>query len=409
MPPLPSDSKQENVPLQKNYRGLPVGIWTLGFVSMFMDISSELVHSLLPIFMTTVLGASMLTVGLVEGVVEATAAITKVFSGVISDYFRKRKFLVVFGYGLSALTKPMFPMASSMGWVFLARFIDRIGKGIRGAPRDALIGDMISPHLRGAAYGLRQSLDSTGAFIGPLLAVLLMLWLNNDIKTVLWVAVLPAWLAVIILALGVRDPKPDTQIAMAPKLVFNKDTLKKLSPAYWLVVALGVTFTLARFSEAFLILRAQNLGLEIAYAPVILIVMNIIYSLFAYPAGKATDRVSIRTLLVFGLAMLVLADVVLATATSVAWIFVGAMLWGLHMAFSQGLLLKLVADTAPAELLGTAFGIFNLMMGLALLLASVLAGALWANWGPGATFFAGAIFAALAALGLVFYRQKHLN
>ncbi len=406
----PTDpNNAETVPVKTGYRALPSGIWALGFVSMFMDISSELVHSLLPIFMTTVLGASMVTVGLVEGVVEATASVTKVFSGAISDYFRKRKFLVVFGYGLSALTKPMFPLATTMWWVFSARFIDRIGKGIRGAPRDALIGDMVLAHTRGAAYGLRQSLDSVGAFVGPLLAVLLMLWLNNDIKTVLWVAVMPAWLAVMVLTLAVRDPKPDAQLVSDPKRFLSMRTVKKLTLRYWLVVALGAVFTLARFSEAFLILRAQDVGLSLAYTPVILIVMNVVYSLFAYPAGNASDRFSPRLLLIFGLCMLVLADILLAMSSSPWLIFLGAAFWGLHMAFSQGLLLKLVADTAPAELLGTAFGIFNLASGLALLLASVIAGSLWNSWGAPATFIAGACFAAIAALGLIFYRQGQFD
>ncbi len=406
----PTDpNNAETVPVKTGYRALPSGIWALGFVSMFMDISSELVHSLLPIFMTTVLGASMVTVGLVEGVVEATASVTKVFSGAISDYFRKRKFLVVFGYGLSALTKPMFPLATTMWWVFSARFIDRVGKGIRGAPRDALIGDMVLAHTRGAAYGLRQSLDSVGAFVGPLLAVLLMLWLNNDIKTVLWVAVVPAWLAVMVLTLAVRDPKPDAQLVSDPKRFLSMRTVKKLTLRYWLVVALGAVFTLARFSEAFLILRAQDVGLSLAYTPVILIVMNVVYSLFAYPAGNASDRFSPRLLLIFGLCMLVLADILLAMSSSPWLIFLGAAFWGLHMAFSQGLLLKLVADTAPAELLGTAFGIFNLASGLALLLASVIAGSLWNSWGAPATFIAGACFAAIAALGLIFYRQGQFD
>lgn len=382
----------------------------LGFVSMLMDISSELIHSLLPIFMTTVLGASMATVGLIEGVVEAIASVIKVFSGAISDYFRKRKFLVVFGYGLSALTKPMFPLATTLWWVFSARFIDRIGKGIRGAPRDALIGDMASAHTRGAAYGLRQSLDSIGAFLGPLLAVLLMLWLNNDIKTVLWVAVVPAWLAVVLLILAVNDPKPNMQVAPpAAKRFLSRQTVKKLTLHYWLIVALGAVFTLARFSEAFLILRAQDVGMSLAYAPVILIVMNVVYSIFAYPAGSAADRFSPRLLLIAGLCVLVLADILLAMSGPSWLIFLGAALWGLHMAFSQGLLLKLVADAVPAELLGTAFGVFNLASGLALLLASVIAGNLWNSWGAPATFIAGACFAAIAALGLIFYRQGQFD
>jgi MFS family permease len=390
------------------YRKLPKGIWALGFVSMFMDISSELVHSLLPIFMATTLGASMVTIGIVEGFAEAAAAITKVFSGVISDYFQKRKFLAVVGYGLAAITKPIFPLATSIEWVFGARFVDRIGKGIRGAPRDALVAEIVPAQLRGAAYGLRQALDSVGAFVGPLLAIAFMIWLANDIKAVLWVAVLPAFIAVFLLIVGVREPE-SLNHAAAHRNILTFNNVKRLRLRYWLVVALGAVFTLARFSEAFLILRAQDVGLAIGYVPVIMIVMNVVYSLFAYPAGAAADRISARTLLLMGLGILVIADIVLAIAASPGVALFGAAFWGLHMALTQGLLAKLVADTAPADLRGTAFGIFNLVTGGVLLLASVIAGALWSMFGASATFIAGAAFAAIAAIGLLFYRSNVLT
>jgi MFS family permease len=390
------------------YRKLPKGIWALGFVSMFMDISSELVHSLLPILMATTLGASMVTIGIVEGFAEAGAAITKVFSGVISDYFQKRKFLAVVGYGLAAITKPIFPLATSIGWVFGARFVDRIGKGIRGAPRDALVAEIAPAQLRGAAYGLRQALDSVGAFVGPLLAIAFMIWLANDIKAVLWVAVLPAFIAVFLLIVGVREPE-SLNHAAAHRNLLTFNNAKRLRLRYWLVVALGAVFTLARFSEAFLILRAQDVGLAIGYVPVIMIVMNVVYSLFAYPAGAAADRISARTLLLMGLGILVIADIVLAIAASPGIALLGSAFWGLHMALTQGLLSKLVADTAPADLRGTAFGIFNLVTGGALLLASVIAGALWSMFGASATFIAGSSFAALAAIGLLFYRSNVLT
>jgi MFS family permease len=390
------------------YRKLPKGVWALGFVSMFMDTSSELVHSLLPIFMATTLGASMVTIGIIEGFAEAAAAITKVFSGVISDYFQKRKFLAVVGYGLAAITKPIFPLATSIEWVFGARFVDRIGKGIRGAPRDALVAEIVPAQLRGAAYGLRQALDSVGAFVGPLLAIAFMIWLANDIKAVLWVAVLPAFIAVFLLIVGVREPE-SLNHAAAHRNILTFNNVKRLRLRYWLVVALGAVFTLARFSEAFLILRAQDVGLAIGYVPVIMIVMNVVYSLFAYPAGAAADRISARTLLLMGLGILVIADIVLAIAASPGVALFGAAFWGLHMALTQGLLAKLVADTAPADLRGTAFGIFNLVTGGVLLLASVIAGALWSMFGASATFIAGAAFAAIAAIGLLFYRSNVLT
>jgi len=399
--------KSRELPVSQKavYRRLPVGIWGLGFVSMFMDISSELVHSLLPLFMATVLGTSMLTIGIIEGFAEGAAAITKVFSGAISDYCGKRKFLAVVGYALSAITKPIFPLATAIGWVFGARFVDRIGKGIRGAPRDALVADIAPLQLRGAAYGLRQSLDSVGAFIGPLLAVIFMIWFTGDIRAVLWVAVVPAFIAVFLLIVAVREPESSECAADPRNHLTFKDT-QRLPMQYWLVVALGAVFTLARFSEAFLILRAQDVGLAMGYVPVIMIVMNIFYSIFAYPAGAAADRVSARTLLIFGLALLVVADVILAMAESPWTTFAGAAFWGLHMAFTQGLLSKLVADTSPADLRGTAFGAFNLVSGVAVFLASVIAGSLWTAYGAQATFMAGALFAILAAVGLLAYHPK---
>jgi MFS family permease len=387
------------------YRKLPRDIWVLGFVSMFMDTSSELVHSLLPIFMNTVLGATMVTIGIIEGVAEGAAAITKVFSGAISDYLGKRKSLAVAGYALSAMSKLIFPLATTIGWVFGARFVDRIGKGIRGAPRDAMIADITPSQLRGAAYGLRQSLDSVGAFVGPLLAVAFMLWLASDIKAVLWVAVVPAFLAVFLLIFAVREPE-FSKHAAAPGKHVTLTEAKRLPLRYWLVVALGAVFTLARFSEAFLILRAQDVGLAVGYVPAIMIVMNVAYSIFAYPAGAAADRFPPRTLLLFGLVLLVIADISLALAASPWLAFLGAAFWGLHMAFTQGLLSKLVADNAPIELFGTAFGVFHLVGGGSLFLASAIAGSLWSAFGAPATFIAGASFAALTAMGLLLYRPK---
>ena len=386
-------------------RSLPPTIWALGLGSLFMDMSSELVHSLLPIFMVTVLGASMVTIGLLEGAAEAAAAVTKVFSGVLSDHLRKRKFLVILGYGLAAITKPVFPLATSIEWVFAARFVDRIGKGIRGAPRDALVADVTPAPLRGAAYGLRQSLDSVGAFLGPLLAIAFMVWFANDLKAVLWVAVVPAFIAVALLWVAVREPEqPRTDPGV--RVSFTLAGARRLELRYWFIVLLGAAFTLARFSEAFLILRAQNVGLAIGYVPIVMIVMNVVYAAGAYPAGVAADRFGHRALLVAGLAMLIVADLVLAAASSAWHVLGGTLLWGLHMALTQGLLSKLVADTAPAELRGSAFGIFNLVSGVALLAASVVAGYLWDLFGPPATFMAGAAFAALTAIGVLVFRSK---
>ena len=381
------------------WRALPRGIWALGFGSLFMDVSSELIHSLLPVFMVTTLGASMITVGMIEGVAEATAAVTKVFSGVISDYLGKRKFLMIMGYGIAALTKPIFPLAQSVGWVLTGRFVDRVGKGIRGAPRDALVADITPAPLRGAAYGLRQALDSVGAMLGPLLAVAFMIGFANNIRMAMWAAVAPAFIAVALLLLYVREPERAPADRAAGGGLALADA-RRLPLRYWMVVLTGAVFTLARFSEAFLVLRAQDAGLALGFVPVVMIVMNLCYAGAAYPAGAAADRVSQRTLLLLGLALLIASDIVLAAAASPFAVLAGAALWGLHMAFTQGLLSKLVADTSPRELLGTGFGIFNLVSGLALLLASVIAGSLWSAFGPEATFLAGAAFAFMAALGV---------
>jgi len=375
----------------------------LGFVSLFMDISSELIHSLLPVFMVTGLGASMFLVGVVEGVAESTALIVKVFSGAISDYFGKRKGLAVLGYGLGALSKPIFALALTVNWVLAARFMDRIGKGIRGAPRDALVADLTPPEIRGAAYGLRQSLDTVGAFVGPLLAIGLMLLWAGDFRMVFWFAVIPAVIAVLLLIFGVEEPGTGTA-RRNPVSPIRWKMLRDFGGAYWWVVAAGGVFTLARFSEAFLILRAQQLGLPDAYAPLVLVTMNVVYALAAYPMGKLADRVSYRTLLGAGLVVLILSDLVLAQAPGLAMVAVGVALWGLHLGMTQGLLATMVAGAAPAHLRGTAFGFFNLASGIAMLIASILAGLLWDQLGAATTFYAGAIFSLLAFMMLALRR-----
>ena len=373
---------------------LPASIWALGFVSLLMDVSSEMIHSLLPVFLVSGLGASMVAVGLIEGLAEATALVVKVFSGAWSDWLGRRKPLAVLGYGLGAASKPLFALASTTGMVLGARLIDRVGKGLRGAPRDALVADLASPGQRGAAFGLRQALDTVGAFLGPLLAVALMLLWANDFRAVFWVAVVPAVLSVALLAFGVHEPeRPAAARRVNP---IRRDNLRQLSGAYWWVVGLGAVFTLARFSEAFLVLRAQQGGLAIAWAPLVLIAMNVVYSLGAYPFGRLADTMSHRTLLALGLAVLVAADLLLAAADRGVLLWAGIALWGLHMALTQGLLATMVADTAPAALRGTAFGVFNLACGIALLVASGLAGWLWDRFGAPATFGAGAALCAVA-------------
>ncbi|MBS1139572.1 MAG: ral substrate transporter:Major facilitator superfamily 1 [Proteobacteria bacterium] len=382
---------------------MPRGIWMLGFVSLLMDVSSEMIHSLLPLFMVGTLGASALVVGLIEGLAEATALIVKVFSGALSDYLGRRKGLAVFGYALGALTKPVFALASSTGLVLTARLTDRIGKGIRGAPRDALVADIAPPELRGAAFGLRQSLDTVGAFVGPLLAVGLMLLWNDDFRAVFWVAVIPGLLAVALLVFGVQEPdRPAQAVRRNP---ISRANLVRLGSPYWWVVAVGGLFTLARFSEAFLVLRAQQGGMALALIPLVMVAMNIVYSLSAYPFGKLSDRVSHTRLLAIGLVVLIAADLVLASSSHWAVVLSGVALWGIHLGMTQGLLATMVADTAPADLRGTAFGFFNLVSGLAMLLASICAGLLWDVYGAAFTFYAGAGFC-LLTLVLLAWQKK---
>ena len=386
-------------------REVPPGIWALGFVSLLMDASSETIYALLPVYLVTVLGASMTVVGIIEGSAEATASIVKVFSGAISDWLGKRKMLAVLGYGLAAFTKPIFPLAPSVSWLAAARFIDRIGKGIRGAPRDALVADIAPVHLRGASFGLRQSLDTIGAFLGPALAIELM-WLTADnFQAVFWVAVIPAFLAVGLLLIAVHEPERPAGLRKV-HFPLSLSELHHLNSNYWFVVAVATVFTLARFSEAFLILRARTVGLPLALAPLVLVVMNVVYALAAYPAGVWSDRLNRMTMLTIGLALLIAADLALAFSGSLTGVTIGIVLWGLHMGFTQGLLATLVADTAPPELRGTAYGVFNLLGGLALLAASVVAGEVWDDFGSQAPFLAGASLTALALIGLRVVRQR---
>jgi len=387
------------IPQKSIRQQIPSGVWVLGFVSMLMDISSEMIHSLLPVFMITVLGASALAIGLIEGLAEATALIIKIFSGVISDYIGKRKGLAVIGYTLGALTKPLFAVAPTIGLVLTARLLDRVGKGVRDAPRDALIADIVPEQIRGAAFGLRQALDTVGAFLGPLLAAGLMLLWANDFRAVFWVAVIPGLMAVALLLFGIREPEHQE----APKRTnpIQRENLKRLSGSYWWVVSIGAVFTLARFSEAFLVLRAQQSGVPVAFIPLVMVAMNLVYALSAYPFGKLSDRMNHKTLLALGLVVLISADLVLAINTHWSVVLTGVALWGVHMGMTQGLLATMVADTAPADLRGTAYGFFNLVSGLAMLLASVLAGLLWDRLGASFTFYAGAIFCIVALVGLL--------
>ncbi len=383
---------------------IPRGVWVLGFVSMFMDISSEMIHGVLPLFVVGTLGMSATLLGVMEGVAEATAQIGKLFSGVLSDRWRNRKNLALFGYGLAAIVKPLFPLATSFGAVFFARFADRVGKGIRGAPRDALVADMTSAETRGAAFGLRQSLDTVGAFVGPLIAVILIgLW-AMDLRTVLWVACVPALIAVLILAFGIQEPERSNDNAR--KAGFNLATAKNLGRPFWLVVLLGAAVMLARFSEAFLVLRASDAKMSLALVPLVMVVMSLVYSLSSYPAGVLSDRWGRKGLFSAGLISLIIADLVLAWAPSPLFVMIGVAIWGLHMGLTQGILSTLVADSSPADLRGTAYGVFALVSGIAALIASITAGVVWDKMGQASVFYIGAGFAIVALLTMTLVQAK---
>lgn len=381
---------------------IPRGVWILGCVSLFMDVSSEIIHSLLPMFLMTGLGASAATIGVIEGIAAATTPIVKMFSGALSDYLGNRKWLAVAGYGLAALSKPLFALAPTVGVLTAARVVDRVGKGIREAPRDALIADVTPPDVRGAAFGLRQALDTVGAFLGPLLAVLVMLIWADNFRLAFWLALIPALAAVALLAFGIKDPAPERGAGSGNPLL--RDSIRKLGPHYWWVVGVGGAFALARFSEAFLVLRAMKSGVPIALVPLVMVAMNAVYAIAAYPFGKLADTMSPTRLLIAGLVVLIAADLVLAHGTHWSIVVAGVALWGLHMGMTEGLLAALVSHAAPAQLRGTAFGFFNLLSGVVALVSSVVAGRLWDSLGAAATFYAGAAFSAATIVLLLLHR-----
>jgi len=386
-------------------RSVPRTVIALGFVSLCMDTSSEIIHSLLPAFLVTVLGANALSIGIIEGAAEATTAIARIFSGALSDWLGKRKLLVLIGYGLAALTKPLFPLATGVGTVFIARFLDRIGKGIRGAPRDALIADVTPLELRGTAFGLRQSMDTVGAFLGPMLAILMMAATGGDFRFAFWIAVIPAALAVLLILYGVHEPAAPGE-GERRQFPVRRAELARLGVEYWWLVGIATVLTAARFSEAFLLLAAQHAGMALALIPAVLVLMNIAYAASAYPFGRLADRRSRPNLLMMGISFLIAADIVLATAGSVWQVMAGAAVWGLHMGATQGLLSAIVADAVPADLRGTAFGLYSLITGAAMLAASIIAGSLWTAVGPAATFTAGAAFAVLSIIGVMLRRTN---
>lgn len=372
---------------------LPRNVWVLGFVSLFMDLSSEIYHALLPAFVTMVLGLPVTALGAIDGVAEATANFAKLFSGRLSDRSLRRKPWVMGGYGLAALSKPLFPLATSAFTLMGARFADRIGKGIRGAPRDAMLADETPPEIRGKAFGLRQTLDTVGALLAPLVAIGLMAWLASDIRAVFWIAIIPAAISFLLAWLALREPEQHlAPLKQSPFFAgfrqLNRET-KRLLQA-------GFLFALARFSEAFLILKGIDIGLSEALSPLTLAVFNLAYVALAFPAGALSDRMRPRAILIAGIVVLIAGNVVLAETGGFTGLVIGAVLWGAHMAMTQGVFARMIADSASEELRATSFGAFYFVSGFGALLASLGAGWLWDREGASATFLTSAGIAAVA-------------
>ena len=382
---------------------IPQNVWVLGIVSLLMDLSSEMILSILPIFLVTGLGVSVLTLGLIEGFAEGAASVIKAFSGMLSDYLKKRKILIVIGYGLSTLTKPFFALASTATWIFTARFVDRLGKGIRGAPRDSLIADSTSTKIRGAAYSLRQSLDTLGALLGPIIAIIILYLTTNNFRFVLWFAVIPAVLCIVVLIFGVKETALKKTVLKKKSYFLFKNFLK-ITPVIWLFFLTVFILNLGHFSEAFLLLRSQEIGLKVSFIPIVFVVMNVAYAIVAVPFGHLADKIGFFIPIVCGFLILVLSNIILALTNGIEWMFAGIIFWGIHLGMTQGLLLAIVAQLSPLELRGTSFGLLHAITGAALFVASLIAGYLWQYYNSGLIFIVSAI---ITSVGITFFILWH--
>jgi len=382
---------------------IPKNVWALGIVSLLMDLSSEMILSILPIFLVTGLGVSVLTLGLIEGFAEGAASVIKAFSGMLSDYLKKRKILIVIGYGLSTLTKPFFALASTATWIFTARFVDRLGKGIRGAPRDSLIADSTSTKIRGTAYSLRQSLDTLGALLGPIIAIIILYLTTNNFRFVLWFAVIPAVLCIVVLIFGVKETALKKTVLKKKSYFLFKNFLK-ITPVIWLFFLTVFILNLGHFSEAFLLLRSQEIGLKVSFIPIVFVVMNVAYAIVAVPFGHLADKIGFFIPIVCGFLILVLSNIILALTNGIEWMFAGIIFWGIHLGMTQGLLLAIVAQLSPLELRGTSFGLLHAITGAALFVASLIAGYLWQYYNSGLIFIVSAI---ITSVGITFFILWH--
>ncbi len=399
-------SHKPSVQSKKRLKNIHRNVWILGLVSLFTDFGTKAIQSILPLFLVSVLGANVSIIGLIEGIAESTASILKLFSGALSDYWGRRKELAILGYGLSTAIIPLFALANSPLWVLVARFGDRLGKGIRVAPRNALVADVTPIEQRGAAYGLRQTLDTIGAFSGPLVATIILLISGQNFRLVFWVALVSGIISVCLLVKGIRETPSSKE--KRSKLI-QWDTFQQLGRNYWVLVLAATLFNLGHFSDAFLLLKAQHIGIANAWIPLSMIVMNFSYMLSAYPLGLLSDRMGRKQLLVVAFWLFSLVYLGFAWVQQPQQIWGLFALYGVYLGMSQGILLALVADVTPSELRGTGFGVINLVIGIILLPANLLAGFVWETANPQIPFLLGSFLAILASFILLLgVRQRNM-
>jgi MFS family permease len=376
--------------------GLGRNVYALALVSFFTDVSSEMIYPLLPVFLTSVLGASAGFIGAIEGAAESVAALLKLASGWWSDRVKRRKGFVVFGYALASVVRPLVAIAQSATQVLAIRVTDRVGKGVRNSPRDALIADSVPPTMRGRAFGVRSAADNAGALLGPLIAFALLTWFGLSLRSVFWWSAVPAGLAIVVAIVGVRD------VAKREGQSSKKSELRSgMGGRFWAFLAIVFVFTLGNSTDAFLLLRARDLGVPIAMAPILWAVLNAVKSVSNIPGGALSDRIGRRPLLIAGWAVYALVYYLFARATHAwqAWaLFAG---YGIFFGLTEGAELALVADVAPHDRRGAAFGWYYLAIGIGALPASLIFGAVWDRFGAGRAFDLGAGLALAASMALL--------
>ncbi len=388
------------------FRFIPKTVWAVGFVTLLMNVSTIIIFSLSPLYLTSVLGISMISLGILEGAVEASSWFTRIFAGVFSDYFHRRKPFLFAAYSLAASSRLIFPLVPSAGWIFFARFVDRVSNGIQATPREALIGDVAPIDLKGACYGLRQTLGMFGSFAGAFMLMFLMHWSNANFELAFWAAVIPPFFALLILAKFVRDPIALKIKNKPARKIFHLPHISDLTFNYWRVVIIASIFMLSNYSGAFMILQATNAGLSTCEVPLVMVIQNIMAFASAFPAGWLSDRIGRRILLGVGFSITVGANLLLACTTTKLCVLGGVALWGLQLGINQSLLVAKVADTAPEELRGTAFGLYYFSIGVALFISNYVAGWLSTKYGSEMIFYVSAGVAAFAVACVTFIPKR---